>query len=397
MTGQGRAGREADSGSTVTAGLTLADGPTGAESPPSAEGPAIAEGPTVAEAVAAPAERTVDARLARLHLRGGLLALARAELEQMAGAGTLDLGAMADLAEVRWRNGDLMGAAEAASAHLEAGGEEPIALLVCAEALDHAGHLLDARALAAQALERVGGQVDRLFAGQPRSSAWSSAGSTPMPLAPGTMTWGGLAGGLEVHQPTPRVGAVPATLSIPAPGSDEAVAEDASTVEDGTSRPAYSGHSPSGDARSRDSSEPGRGSDRSAGPSDPARTVPRPAAAGASSVPALPGSISERVESGRAAGKEIDSIERAIDAERLSGVAERLALLLRTDRALAAGILSLADRALAVVRRDDPIVAALHLVRGDAYLALGRGSDARAAFQRSLRAVAARTTDKEHP
>ncbi len=35
-------------------------------------------------------ERSADARLARLHLRGGLLPLARAALEQMAGAGTLD-------------------------------------------------------------------------------------------------------------------------------------------------------------------------------------------------------------------------------------------------------------------------------------------------------------------
>ena len=52
---------------------------------------------------------------------------ARAALEQMAGAGTLDREALADLAETRWRSGDLEGAAEAAEAHLDARGDEPIA------------------------------------------------------------------------------------------------------------------------------------------------------------------------------------------------------------------------------------------------------------------------------
>ncbi len=279
--------------------------------------------------------RSVDARLARLHLRGGLLALARAELEHMAGADTLDVSALADLAEVRWRNGDLVGAAEAASAHLESGGDEPMAMIICAEALDHDGHLLDARALAARALERVGGRIDRLFAGQPRSSAWSSTGSTQAPLAPGMMTWGGLAGGLEVHQPEPSMWAAPAAVT------DDAQAHDAAM-------PA--------------------GSDSS---------------------------IAERVEISAAAGRELEAIEGAITAQRLNGVPERLALLLRADRALAPLILLQADRALAAVRRDDPIVAGLHLLCGDALRALGRESDATAAFGRSLRAVAARSTDKE--
>lgn len=321
-------------------------------------------------------ERSVDARLARLHLRGGLLALARAELEQMAGAGTLDIGALADLAEVRWRNGDLMGAAEAASAHLDAGGSEPTAMIICAEALDHDGHLLDARALAARALERVGGQVDRLFAGQPRSSAWSSAGSTPLPLAPGTMTWGGLTGGREVHDPVPSV-LVPATAMV-----DEApVAAIETAVLD---------------APTRDATTATRGAEPMAPPPDAHPTIAGTAPPTPSPVPALPGSIAERVETGRAAGKELGSIEEAIASQRLGGVPERLGLLLRADRSLAPLILSHADRALAVIRRNDPAVAALHLLRGDAYRALGRESDATAAFQQSLRAVAARTTDKEH-
>ena len=82
-------------------------------------------GPTDDQAAAA--TRSADARLARVHLRGGLLTLARATLEGMAGAGTLDRDAMADLAEVRWRSGDLEGAADAARAHQASGGEEPLA------------------------------------------------------------------------------------------------------------------------------------------------------------------------------------------------------------------------------------------------------------------------------
>lgn len=281
---------------------------------------------------AADVERSVDARLARLHLRGGLLALARAELERMAAAGTLDVSALADLAEVRWRNGDLMGAGQAASAHLAAGGEEPMAMIISAEALDHDGHLLDSRALAARALERVGGQVDRSFAGQPRSSVWPAAGPTPQPLAPSTMTWGGLAGERDVPDPDPD--------------PDRSVWAAAAATSD-----------------------------------PPALDVPDPDAC---------------VELGRAAATELAAIEEAIASQRLTGVAERLGLLLRADGALAPLILVHADRAVTTSRHDDPAAAALHLVRGDAYRELGRGSDATAAFQQSLRAVAARTAEKEH-
>jgi hypothetical protein len=116
--------------------------------------------------------RDVDVRLARIHLRGGLLALARAELETMAGQGTLDRSALADLAEVRWRGGDLVGAGEAAQAHLDAGGDELMALVVHVEALEARGHGAEARALAARVAERAGPDLDDLFAGQRRAAAW---------------------------------------------------------------------------------------------------------------------------------------------------------------------------------------------------------------------------------
>ena len=69
------------------------------------------------------ATRAARGRLARLHLRTGLLRLARVELEELAGDGGLDTDGILDLAEARWRTGDLRGAAEAAGAWLDAGAD----------------------------------------------------------------------------------------------------------------------------------------------------------------------------------------------------------------------------------------------------------------------------------
>src|SRR6476661_3109975 len=60
------------------------------------------------------ATRHPDLVLARLHLRLGSLALARAELETLAGQDALDEDGLVDLAEARWRTGDIAGAGEAA-------------------------------------------------------------------------------------------------------------------------------------------------------------------------------------------------------------------------------------------------------------------------------------------
>ena len=64
-------------------------------------------------------------RLAGLHLRTGAYRLARVELEELAGRDALDGPAVLDLAEVRWRTGDLRGAAAAAAAWLRLEGDEP--------------------------------------------------------------------------------------------------------------------------------------------------------------------------------------------------------------------------------------------------------------------------------
>ena len=68
--------------------------------------------------------RSGGGSLARLHLRTGLLRLARAELEELAGDGRLAPDEVLDLAEARWRTGDLRGASDAAAAWLDAGAPE---------------------------------------------------------------------------------------------------------------------------------------------------------------------------------------------------------------------------------------------------------------------------------
>ncbi|HYO44401.1 MAG TPA: hypothetical protein VES19_14480 [Candidatus Limnocylindrales bacterium] len=120
----------------------------------------------------APGGRGLPLRLARLHLRMGSLALARAELESFAGAGTLDEHALLDLAEARWRTGDLAGAGEAANAAIGRGVDDPLALVIAAEAVAGLGRPAEARRLAGRALEVTGATLDVLFAGMPRSTIW---------------------------------------------------------------------------------------------------------------------------------------------------------------------------------------------------------------------------------
>ena len=119
-----------------------------------------------------PADRPVAVRLARLHLRMGSLPLARAELEALAGRAMLDEDALLDLAEARWRTGDLAGAGEAANVLLARGREDALALVIAAESVAAQGRPGEARRLAGRALEASDGPLDALFAGMPRSPIW---------------------------------------------------------------------------------------------------------------------------------------------------------------------------------------------------------------------------------
>jgi hypothetical protein len=123
--------------------------------------------------------RPIELALARVHLRTGALALARAELEALAGRAELDDEALVDLAEARWRTGDLAGAGDAASAYLAGGGAAPIGLVISAEATVAAGRPGEARSIVGRALDAVHGPVEPIFAGMPRSSIWPADIAAP--------------------------------------------------------------------------------------------------------------------------------------------------------------------------------------------------------------------------
>jgi len=123
--------------------------------------------------------RSPSLRIASLHLRMGQHALARAELEAFAGRGRLDAQALLDLAEVRWRSGDLAGATEAASALLERGHEPLLALVIAAEGYATSGRPTEARRLALRAVELAGPGLETVFAGMPSGRIWPE-GSLPL-------------------------------------------------------------------------------------------------------------------------------------------------------------------------------------------------------------------------
>jgi tetratricopeptide (TPR) repeat protein len=127
--------------------------------------------------------RGVDLALARVHLRLGSLVLARAELEMLAEAGQLDGPGRVDLAEVRWRSGDLARAGEAATEALAAIEDDPVALVIAAEAAAALGRPNEARRLAGRAVECLDGSIDATFAGMPRSAVWPADAAEPAPTA----------------------------------------------------------------------------------------------------------------------------------------------------------------------------------------------------------------------
>lgn len=129
---------------------------------------------------ARPEARSTDLVLARAHLRLGQYSFARAELETLVVRGEMDGDGLADLAEARWRTGELPGAGEAAQAHLDAGGDRTSALVIAAEAAVADGRVADAQRLADRVLQG-GDDLDTIFAGLPRSRVWRVAGPTDEP------------------------------------------------------------------------------------------------------------------------------------------------------------------------------------------------------------------------
>jgi hypothetical protein len=129
---------------------------------------------TVRTALAADG-RLDDIRIARVHLRLGQLTLARAELEDLLRRDALDGNGLAVLAEARWRTGDGDAAAQAAVAHLDAGGSDDVALCIAAEAAALDGRASDARDLMDRLPVADAATLDAIFAGLPRRAPWPTA------------------------------------------------------------------------------------------------------------------------------------------------------------------------------------------------------------------------------
>jgi hypothetical protein len=154
------------------------------------------------------APRDPDLILARIHLLLGSLSLARTELETLAGMGTLDDEAIRDLAEARWRTGDLVGAGEAATAWLESHPDDVLGLVISAESQAAIGRPTEARRLAGRAVELADGSLDPVFAGMQRSAIWPVEAGTA--IGPVGVLFDDLHPGPHVVRPVPpaRSGAV---------------------------------------------------------------------------------------------------------------------------------------------------------------------------------------------
>jgi len=153
-------------------------------------GPAVG-GPATPERPAA--ERGAELRVARLHVRGGAYALARAELEALAGSDSLDRDGILDLAEVRWRSGDLAGASVAAAAWLEdgadMGAQGALAHVISAEAAAARGALEAAAAHVEAAAPGLGDRatLDAILAGIAARASWpweAEPPPAPPPVVP---------------------------------------------------------------------------------------------------------------------------------------------------------------------------------------------------------------------
>ncbi|MEO8469228.1 MAG: hypothetical protein ABI573_06125 [Chloroflexota bacterium] len=123
-------------------------------------------------------------QLARIHLRVGSLQLARAELEALVAVGSISTAGLADLAETRWRGGDLEAAAVAAADHQAAGGLEPVALVILAEWAAVDGRPDEAEKHVTALVSLTEASLSALYAGMPRRANWPSVGAAESVDAP---------------------------------------------------------------------------------------------------------------------------------------------------------------------------------------------------------------------
>ncbi len=352
----------ATTGATTTATTTVTAPPP--ETAPGESPVALAPADRAADAAANTAD---DLRVAHLLLRSGNALASRVQLETLAGRTALDVRGLLDLAESRWRTGDLGGAGEAVLAYLEAGGDDPLGYLIAAEATAAVGRPGDARRLARHALENLDLPLDTVFSGQPRSSIWphdpaapgQPAGTLFAPAAPDAARGGriGLTSDARTHGPGPA-----------------APAHTAGTTGGATTTPPWT--SAQGDAR------------------QPARTEPAPPGAEA------PGGIASQAPEGQPdrslwdvatdapmpeAQLELDAARDALATNDLRAAAMRLAIVLRVSPALAPAVLDLIGQ-LPGVDFD--------LLRGDALRLVGHEAAAERAFAAAADALRTSSTTR---
>jgi tetratricopeptide (TPR) repeat protein len=290
-------------------------------------------------------ERSPDLVLARLHLRLGSLSLARAELETLAGKDMLDAEGVIDLAEARWRTGDITGAGEAAALVIDDDDGPVLALVVAAEAAAARGRPTEARRLAAKALAGANGSIDTIFAGMPRSPAWPPDPAAPPP-SPTTM--------FDQSHPGRAAGGR---------------AERASRVE-----------RPSAPVAEPDVADMGSGDPDDGGAGLWDEHLAAAAEAEAETQAAIDASLPTGDEA-------LDIGREALASGDIGSAALQLALVLRIAPALAPAVLDL------IGDRNDP---GLAFVRGDAYRLVGRELDARRAYADAAR-LASPPTDGSPP
>ena len=314
-------------------------------------------------ALPAAADRPVELRLAAIHLRTGLLALARAELETSAGRGELDDAALLDLAETRWRTDDVTGAGEAAAAYFATGREDTLALVIATEATASLGRSTEARRLATRALGRGDIPLDAIFLGIHPSSYWPS--TTAMAGEPAGTLFGG-----------PRPGSTAGTAGI----TGAAVLGRLAARLHGEPHPPPPA-SISRAAMSGPSEAPGRAPaaetrDHLAAPTLWSDAETLPAGSGRATI----GNDARLPEP----ADELDLARDDLRAGRLADGAIRLAVVLRLAPTMAPAILDV------ISAQSSP---SLELVRGDALRLVGHERDARLAYAAAAAQLDERAAD----
>lgn len=318
---------------------------TGDEVPPALVPP---HEPAPPAPLPAPADRPVELRLASLHLRTGVFALARAELETSAGRGELDDAALLDLAEVRWRTDDVTGAGEAAAAYFATGREDTLALVIATEATASLGRSTEARRLATRALARGDVALDSIFLGIRPSSYWPAVGAITGEPA------GTLFGG-------PPPGSTVGTAGVTGAAVIGRLVAGADAVH--AMRSGDRDESVLSESAARAGAAPGASEDRRATPTlwSDAETLPP---IGGQPAARAPGQGPEPAD-------ELDAARDDLRQGRVGSGAIRLAVVLRLAPALAPAVLD------ALAGQHG---ASIELVRGDALRLVGHERDARQAY-----------------